>query len=66
MSFIALFLRSGIISVPVGYAAGLPALPLAGRTGDRRLERLPTIAFAAIALGLLESGVRFNPTPAAA
>ena len=32
-----------------------------------RLERLPTVAAAAIALGLLESGVRFNSdTPAAA
>ncbi len=68
MSFIALFLRSGIIGVPVGYAAGLPALLLAlAALVIGRLERLPTIAFAAIALGLLESGVRFNSdTPAAA
>jgi branched-chain amino acid transport system permease protein len=68
MSYIALFLRSGIIGVPVGYAAGLPALLLAlAALVIGRLERLPTIAFAAIALGLLESGVRFNSdTPAAA
>ena len=68
MSFVALFLRSGIIGVPVGYAAGLPALlqSLAALVIGR-LERLPTIAAAAIALGLLESGVRFNSdTPAAA
>ena len=68
MSYIALFLRSGIIGVPVGYAAGLPALLLAlAALVIGRLERLPTIALAAIALGLLESGVRFNSdTPAAA
>ena len=68
MSFVALFMRSGIIGVPVGYAAGLPALLLAlAALVIGRLERLPTIAFAAIALGLLESGVRFNSdTPAAA
>ncbi len=68
MSFVALFLRSGIIGVPVGYAAGLPALlqSLAALV-IARLERLPTVAAAAIALGLLESGVRFNSdTPAAA
>jgi branched-chain amino acid transport system permease protein len=68
MAYIALFLRSGITGVPVGYAAGLPALlqSLAALV-IARLERLPTVAAAAIALGLLESGVRFNSdTPAAA
>lgn len=68
MSFVALFMRSGIIGVPLGYAAGLPALlqSLAALV-IARLERLPTVAVAAIALGLLESGVRFNSdTPAAA
>ncbi|HEY0520902.1 MAG TPA: ABC transporter permease [Ilumatobacteraceae bacterium] len=68
MAFVALFLRSGIIGVPVGYAAGLPALlqSLAALV-IARLERLPTVAAAAVALGLLESGVRFNSdTPAIA
>jgi branched-chain amino acid transport system permease protein len=68
MSFVALFLRSGIIGVPLGYAAGLPALlqSLAALV-IARLERLPTVAVAAIALGLLESGVQFNSdTPAVA
>jgi branched-chain amino acid transport system permease protein len=68
MSFVALFLRSGIIGVPVGYAAGFSALlqSLAALV-IARLERLPTVAVAAVALGLLESGVRFNSdTPAAA
>ncbi len=67
MSFVALFVRSGIIGVPLGYAAGFSALlqSLAALV-IARLERLPTVAIAAIALGLLESGVRFNSdTPAA-
>ena len=68
MSFVALFVRSGIIGVPLGYAAGFSALlqSLAALV-IARLERLPTVAVAAVALGLLESGVRFNSdTPAAA
>jgi branched-chain amino acid transport system permease protein len=68
MSFVALFLRSGIIGVPVGYAAALPQLLIClAAMVIGRLERLPTIAMAACALGLLEAGVRFNSeTPAAA
>jgi branched-chain amino acid transport system permease protein len=68
MSFVALFLRSGIIGVPVGYAAALPQLLIClAAMVIGRLERLPTIAMAATALGLLEAGVRFNSdTPAAA
>ncbi len=61
LSFLGLYLRSGIIGVPLGFAAGLPAL-LQGLAAlvIGRLERLPTIAFAAVALGLLEFGVQFN------
>jgi branched-chain amino acid transport system permease protein len=68
MAYVALFLRSGIIGVPVGYAAALPSLLQAlAALVIARLERLPTVAAAAIALGLLESGARFNSdTPAAA
>ena len=61
MSFVALFLRSGIIGVPLGYAVGLAALLQAlAALVIGGFERLPTVAAAAIALGLLESGVRFN------
>jgi branched-chain amino acid transport system permease protein len=68
MSYVALFLRAGITGVPLGYAAGLPALLQAlAALVIARLERLPTVVASAIALGLLESGVRFNSdTPAAA
>ena len=61
LAYLALFLRSGISGVPLGYAAGLPALLVAlAALVIGRLERLPTIAFAAVALTLLESGVNWN------
>jgi branched-chain amino acid transport system permease protein len=61
LSFLGLYLRAGIIGVPLGFAAGLPALLQAlAAMVIGRLERLPTVAFAAIALGLLEFGVRYN------
>jgi branched-chain amino acid transport system permease protein len=61
LAFVAVFLRSGISGVPLGYAAGLPAL-LVGLAAlvIGRMERLPTIAVAAVALTLLESGVDWN------
>ena len=61
LAYLALFLRSGISGVPLGYAAGLPALLVAlAALVIGRLERLPTIACAAVALTLLESGVNWN------
>ena len=61
LAYVALFLRSGISGVPLGYAAGLPAL-LVGLAAlvIGRMERLPTIAVAAVALTLLESGIDWN------
>ncbi|MFM2076392.1 MAG: hypothetical protein RJA49_282, partial [Actinomycetota bacterium] len=61
LAYLALFLRSGITGVPLGYAAGLPALLMAlAALVIGRLEHLPTIACAAMALTLLESGVTWN------
>ena len=61
LSFFALFLKAGISGVPIGFAAGLPLLMLAlAALVIGRLERLPTVAFAAIALGLLEFGALNN------
>ncbi len=61
LAYLALFLRSGISGVPLGYAAGLPALLVAlAALVIGRLERLPTIAAAAVALSLLEAGVDWN------
>ena len=61
LAYVALFLRSGISGVPLGYAAGLPAL-LVGLAAlvIGRMERLPTIAVAAVVLTLLESGIDWN------
>jgi branched-chain amino acid transport system permease protein len=61
LAFVALFLRSGITGVPLGYAVGLPTLLLAlAALVIGRLERLPTIVVMACALGVLEQGVQWN------
>lgn len=61
LAFLALFLKSGITGVPLGYAVGLPTLLQAlAALVIGRLERLPTIIAMALALGLLESGVQWN------
>ena len=61
LSFLALFLRSGITGVPLGFAEGLPTLLIAlAALVIGRLERLGIIAAAAVALKLLEFGVQNN------
>ncbi|MCU1361491.1 MAG: ABC-type branched-chain amino acid transport system, permease component [Ilumatobacteraceae bacterium] len=61
LAYLALFLKSGITGVPLGYAVGLPVLLQAlAALVIGRLERLPTIIAMACALGLLESGVQWN------
>lgn len=61
LAFLALFLKSGITGVPLGFAVGLPTLLQAlAALVIGRLERLPTIIAMAFALGLLESGVQWN------
>jgi branched-chain amino acid transport system permease protein len=61
LAFIALFLKSGITGVPLGYAVGLPTLLQAlAALVIGRLERLPTIVAMAFSLGLLEAGVQWN------
>jgi branched-chain amino acid transport system permease protein len=61
LSFIGLFLRAGIIGLPIGLGfsftillSALAALMLG------KLTELPTIALAAVALGLLEQGIVWN------
>ena len=68
LASVALFMKSGITGVPLGYAVGLPTLLQAlAALVIGRLERLPTIIAMAVALGLLESGVQWNSeTPYAA
>ena len=61
LSFLALFMRSGITGVPLGYAEGLPTLLIAlSALVIGRLENLQIIALAAVALKLLEFGVQYN------
>ena len=61
LSFLALFLEAGIIGVPLGSASGLTVLlsALAALTLGR-LTNMPAIVASAMALGLLESHVRWN------
>lgn len=58
LAFLAVFLRAGVIGLPIGSVLGpailLRALAAAVIGG---MERLPTIAFAAVALGVLEQSV---------
>ena len=59
LAALSLFLRAGISGVPLGL--GFQALLVAlSALVIGRLERLPTIAVAAVALTLLESGVNWN------
>lgn len=61
LSFLALFLRSGITGFPLGFADGLNTLLIAlAALVIGRMENLGVIAAAAIALKLLEYGVQFN------
>ena len=61
LSFLALFLRAGILGVPLGAALSLQALVLAlAALVLGRLRDLPTIIGAAITLGILEYGVSWN------
>lgn len=61
LSFLALFLRAGILGVPLGAALSLTALVQAlAALVIGRLRHLPTVATAAVALGILEYGVSWN------
>jgi branched-chain amino acid transport system permease protein len=61
LSFLALFLRAGIIGVPIGTALSIVALVQAlAALVIGRLRHLPTVATTAVALGVLEYGVAWN------
>jgi len=61
LASLALFLKSGITGVPLGTAVGVATLLQAlAALVIGRLERLPTIVAMAVALGVLEAGVRWN------
>ncbi len=61
LSFIALFLRAGILGVPWGTAIGATTLvPAIAALAIGQFRDLPAIASTAIALGVLEYGVSWN------
>lgn len=61
LSYLALFLRAGILGVPLGSALSLSTLVLAlAALVIGRLRHLPTVAAAAVALGIFEYGVQWN------
>ncbi len=63
LSFLGLFLRAGVLGVPLGAALSLVALVQAlAALVIGRLRNLPTVATAAVALGILEYGVAWNAT----
>jgi branched-chain amino acid transport system permease protein len=61
LSFVGLFLRAGVVGLPVGTALGLGVLLSAfAALTLGRLTDLPSVAISAVALGLLEQGVAWN------
>ena len=58
LAFVAVFLRAGIVGLPLGEVLG-PAILLRALAAAvvGRMERLPTIAGAAIVLGIVEQAV---------
>lgn len=63
LSFVGLFLRAGVIGLPVGSAFSLNVLLMAfAALTLGRLTDLPSIAVSAVALGILEQGVVWNDT----
>lgn len=63
LSFVGLFLRAGVVGLPVGTASGLGVLLAAfAALTLGRLTDLPSIAVSAVAIGLLEQGIAWNDT----
>ena len=61
LSFLALWLQSGVLGVPLGSALRISALVQAlAALVIGRMTHLPTIALTAVALGVLEYGIRWN------
>mgnify|MGYP005811488051 CR=1 FL=1 len=61
LSFLAMFLRAGVLGIPIGAGLSLVALVQAlAALVLGRLRDLPTVATAAVALGVLEYGVAWN------
>ncbi|MGZ4784304.1 MAG: ABC transporter permease [Acidimicrobiales bacterium] len=61
LSFIGVFLQAGILGLPVGLGLSLTVLLAAfASLMLGKLVELPTIAFAAVAIGMLQQGIVWN------
>jgi branched-chain amino acid transport system permease protein len=61
LSFLALWLRAGVLGIPLGGAIHITALVQAlAALVIGRMARLPTIALTAVTLGVLEYGIRWT------
>ena len=66
LAFVALWLRAGVIGLPIGSALGLGILLRAiGALVVGRMTNLPAITLSAVALGVLETAVTFGADNAA-
>ena len=62
LAFLALFLRTGAVGLPIGSPSGPAFLIQAiGAAVIGRFERFPTIACASIAIGILDQANTFQP-----
>ncbi len=61
LAFIAVFLRAGIVGLPLGSVLGPTILVRAlAAAVVGRMERLPTILFASFGLGVLEAAIKYS------
>lgn len=61
LAFVAIFLRAGIVGLPLGSVLGPTILIRALTAGVLgRMEKLPTIFVASLALGIIESSILFT------
>ena len=62
LAYVAMFLRAGVVGLPVGQVLG-PSFLLQALAAAviGRMERLPTIAIAAIGIGIVDQAMTFQP-----
>jgi ABC-type branched-subunit amino acid transport system permease subunit len=62
LAYVAMFLRAGVVGLPVGQVLGPSFLIQAlAAAVIGRMERLPTIAIAAIGIGMVDQSMTFQP-----
>jgi branched-chain amino acid transport system permease protein len=62
LAYVAMFLRAGVVGLPVGQVLGPSFLIQAlAAAVIGRMERLPTIAIAAIGIGIVDQAMTFQP-----